>query len=159
MRGMDKDKLRDSREVRKLHERRLRGRFMRVMKDDIMREQCLLPYLSHSGVQVNDQGSAEIWNAVQNLDSRDKERTLGVIDSAIDAYDQAQRKVHEIESRGRHVDRENMIVREVQQRIAGIATTNRGRWAKNATREELIGQMMPSLDRMAKRISHDTPNE
>lgn len=156
---MDKGKMRDSREIRRLHERRLRGRFIRVMKDDIMRERCLLPYLSHIGVQVNGQGSAEIWNAVQNLDSQDKERTLGVIDSAIDAYDQAQRKVHEIESRGRHVDRGNMIVREVRQRIAGVAVTNWARWAKTATSEEILGQKMPAIERMVKKIFNDTPEK
>lgn len=156
---MDKRKLTDSREVRKQHNRRLKERFSRVMEDDIMREQCMVPFLRYIGVQTDDLSSAEIWDALQCLDSSEKKSALESIDSAIDAYDQACRRIHEIESRGQHVDRGSIITREVQHRLAGIATTNRGKWAESATREELISQIMPGLDRIAKRLPHDTPGD
>lgn len=156
---MDKNKLRDSREVRKLYQRRLKGRFMRVMKDDTMRERCLVPFLEYIGIQIENRGSVDVWRAVLNLGSSDKEYALKTIDAAIDAYDQALRKVHRIELRGIDADRENMMEYEVRQRIAGVAVTNWARWAKTATSEEILGQTMPAIERMVKKIFNDTPEK
>lgn len=148
------DRILSTYEVREKHEKSLKKRLARLRaKDADIWDTCLVPLLEHEHIPAQGMTANQIWQDIMLRERGERERILEIIDTVFTAYDEAHFKIRRIKRRRIAPDEQLMVRREIQQAVAGNAPTRLSRWAKNASYEELIGDIWPKAKKLSPSLS------